>query len=110
MDSTFQSQPAQQQVSPAASQQCGVLFEGVTILHLTRYPEKINIKSKEISHVDIISRIIPNRGVLYTMSIHSNCEDGYIDLKCEVGVINLTYIDNTNIVEPNDLYCYIFYF
>ena len=92
-------------MEPLVSQQCGVLFEGVTILHLTRYPEKINIKSKEISFVDIISRIIPNRGALYTMSVHSHCEDGYIDLRCEGGVINLTYIDNTNIMESNDLYC-----
>ena len=88
-----------------AQQQCGVLFEGVTILHLTRYPEKINIKSKEISHADIISRIIPNRGVLYTISIHSNCEDGYIDLKCEGNTINLTYIENTIMVDTIDLYC-----
>ena len=55
--------------------------------------------------MDIISRIIPNRGALYTMSVHSHCEDGYIDLRCEGGVINLTYIDNTNIMESNDLYC-----
>ena len=39
------------------------------------------------------------------MSVHSHCEDEYIDLRCEGGVINLTYIDNTNIMESNDLYC-----
>ena len=88
-----------------AQQQCGVLFEGVTILHLTRYPEKINIKSKEISHADIISRIIPNRGALYTMSVHSHCEDGYIDLRFAGNTINLTYIENTTTMDPIDLYC-----
>ena len=74
---------------------CGVLNENTTIIYIDKYPVSINIHSKEISHIDIITRMIPNRPTTYLLKVNTHCEDGYIDAKFEGNTISLSYVENT---------------
>ena len=82
----------------------GVLNENTTIIYIDKYSVSINIHSKEISHIDIITRMIPNRPTTYLLKVNTHCED--IDAKFEGDTISLSYVENTIVkTGSRNLYC-----